>query len=409
MFLLPSTVFSQDWSKRHAFAKAYFGIGTYYIPQVNPGTILNNNGSAESFSKAPFMTPSINIGATHFWGYADFFISITTTDISLGKNTIENNYRLGTFTGLRAYPSPTKVGKIRPFVGYAFTPMRYTQINETGEIFKHTSVKSVLSTGLSYQLSNAYLTMEYGYTVNPVFESYLSKTQKGSDAFPKSMLQVGLNWTIETTRTAATEETRKANKLFSASNDNGLFIAVGPSSAFPMKKSVYIDNIRPYLDNLGFPAIFPEFAGGYHFSKSDFVIAAAFRRMNQKRNAFGYTSTMKRQSLNLEGYKFLFDYHGFVPYLGLGISRERLDYTHSENGTALDPVSQQVWSPNVVFGWDIRPSQKGDWWLLRTNLRYFPTLRLEIDRESISQQYLEFNFIQFVLYPQRLMKIKKGL
>ena len=411
--LLTATLFStptnaQDWEKRHAFAKAYFGAGAYYMPTLNPGTVLGVDGNLQSFEKAAFMTPAVNIGATHFWGHADFYVSITTTDITFGENTIENNYRLGTFTGLRLYPYPTEVGKVRPYVGYAFSPYRYKQVNASGEEFKHTAVKSMYNAGLAYQLPSAYITLEYGRTANPNFDTYLSRTQTGSDAFPASMFQLGINFAIETTSPSASPMNKKANEIFAASNANGLFVAAGPSSAFPVQSSSYVTDSRSYLDDMRMPIIFPDFAAGYHFTKSDFIVAAASRRTIQKRSAFNYTSRLQRQSLNIEGYKFLFDYHGFVPYLGAGIGRENLELTHSENGMDLDPVTEQIWSPNIVFGWDIRPSVKGDWWILRTNLRYYPTLQLDLAEGALSQQHLEFNFIQLVVYPQRLQKIIKA-
>ena len=399
---------AQDWEKRHAFAKAYFGAGAYYMPTLNPGTVLGVDGNLQSFEKAAFMTPAVNIGATHFWGHADFYVSITTADISLGENTIENKYSLGTFTGLRLYPYPTEVGKVRPYVGYAFSPYRYEQVNPSDGVFKHTAVKSMYNAGLAYQLPSAYITLEYGRTANPSFESYLSRSQTGSDAFPASMFQLGINIAIETTSPAASPMNRKANDVFAASNADGLFVAAGPSSAFPIQSSSYVTDYRPYLNDKSMPLIFPDFAAGYHFTKFDFIIAAASRRTIQKRNAFNYTSRLQRQSLNFEGYKFLFDYHGFVPFLGAGIGREYLELTRTEFGVSADLVTEQIWSPNIVFGWDIRPSVKGDWWVLRTNLRYYPTLQLDLAEGALSQQHLEFNFIQLVIYPQRMQKIMKG-
>ena len=53
-------------------------------------------------------------------------------------------------------------------------------------------------------------------------------------------------------------------------------------------------------------------------------------------------------------------------------------------------------------------SPECDWWILRTNLRYYPTLQLDLAEGALSQQHLEFNFIQLVVYPQRLQKIMKG-
>ena len=412
--LLTATFFSsvinaQDWEKRHAFAKAYFGAGAYYMPTLNPGAVLGADGNSLAFEKAAFMTPAINIGATHFWGHADFYVSITTTDITFGENTIENNYRLGTFTGLRLYPYPTEVGRVRPYVGYAFSPYRYKQVNPNGEEFKHTAVKSMYNAGLAYQLPSAYITLEYGRTANPNFETYLSRTETGSDAFPLSLLQLGINFAIETTSPSASPVNKKANEVFAASNANGLFLAAGPSSAFPIQSSSYVSDSRPYLDDMSMPIVFPDFSAGYHFTKSDFIIAAASRRTIQKRGAFNYTSQLERKSVNIEGYKFLFDYHGFVPYFGAGIGRENLELARTEFGNDLVPVTEQIWSPNIVFGWDIRPSVKGDWWILRTNLRYYPTLQLSLAEGALSQQHLEFNFIQLVVYPQRLQKIKKRL
>ena len=64
------------------------------------------------------------------------------------------------------------------------------------------------------------------------------------------------------------------------------------------------------------------------------------------------------------------------------------------------------YSPNIVFGWDIRPSEFGDWWILRTNLRYFPQLKINKGANYLSLQHLEFNFIQLVIYPQKLFWIQ---
>ena len=414
--LLTATFFStvtkaQDWEKRHAFAKAYFGAGAYYVPSLQNGLILNypltQGGGATEFSRSSFYTPSINIGATHFWGHADFYVSITTADIKRNQSQVDYNYRFGTFTGLRLYPYASHTGGLRPFLGYAFSPFRYTQVSPQNDIgqFKHTQVNSIVNAGVSYQMPNCYVVLEYGLNINPTLETYMSSTASYFDAFPRSLFQLGVNWSIETTKPTANSANKNANLFFSKSNANGGFIAAGPSSAFPIKKSTAL---RQFEDDMSMPNIFPDFAAGYHFTKSDFIIAVASRRTIQKRNAFNYISRLERQSLNIEGYKFLSDYHGFVPYLGAGIGRENLELTRTEFGSDLDPVTEQIWSPNIVFGWDIRPSVKGDWWILRTNFRYYPTLQLELPEGALSQQHLEFNFIQLVIYPQRLQKIMKG-
>jgi len=408
IFFCSISVNAQDWEKRHKFAKTYFGISNYIAPNLGAGKFLNSNGNVQQFNKNGFLSPSINIGATHFWGYADFYVSINTTDIKFGNDEVDNSFRLGTFTGLRIYPLASTEYTIRPYLGYKFSPFRYKQSDLSGQNYKFTQVKSVFDIGFGVQLPNFYVTLEYGRVVNPGFDIYLSRETVSTDKFPANLFQIGLNYTIETTKSASTEANRKSNKLFSDSNNWGLFFAAGPSSSFPLVSSSNITDIYPFLDDKSFPTIFPDIALGYHFTKLDLITALSFRPITQKRSAFGFEQKISRKSINFESYKFFGDYHGFVPYLGLGLSYEHIEISESDNGVEIPTSTIDTFSPNIVFGWDIRPSVKGDWWILRTNLRYFPILDVERQGKWLSLQHLEFNFIQFVFYPQRLKKIKNG-
>ena len=400
-----NTAYTQDWEKRHQFAKSYFGVSNYIINSLSNGNYLTSSNQIATFEKSGFISPAVNIGATHFWGHADFYVSINTTDIKFQEDSLDNSYRLGTFTGLRIYPLASKSNNIRPYLGYKFSPFRYRQNNLDGATYKHTSVKSILDVGLGIQLPNFYFTLEYGRVLNPEFETYLSRDVQSADLFPKNLFQVGLNYMIETTKSASTEINRNLNKEFSASNQHGLFFAAGPSSSFPIGTSSYVQDLYPFLDDKSFPIIFPDIALGYHFTKPDIITAFSMRPINQKRSAFDYEHQLSRQSIILETYKFLADYHGFVPYVGLGMGYEKLEFTETNS----DPVKKNQLSPAVVFGWDIRPSVKGDWWILRTNLRYYPFLKLHVENKSLSLQHMEFNFIQFVMYPQRFKIAKNKL
>ena len=40
--------------------------------------------------------------------------------------------------------------------------------------------------------------------------------------------------------------------------------------------------------------------------------------------------------------------HGFVPYLGLGISRERLDFTHFENGKIVELLAYYIETAEMI-------------------------------------------------------------
>lgn len=396
----------QNWEKRHEFAKSYFGINNVLSSSLSNGGFINSQGEIESFIRNPFISQAINVGATHFWGYADFFVSINTTNIRFRNDKIENKFNFGTFTGLRVYPKPLYDYSVRPYLGYQFSPWRYEQENEDGSNFKVTKVKSTIELGLGYKTKNIYSTIGFNKSFNPNFETWITDANKISDTYPKYFFNLGINYSIETTKSASTENSKKSNNHFKNSNSKGFFSALGPSSSFPIKHSSYILNKYPYLDDKSFPNIFPDFSIGYHSFKNDFIIAVSARPMSQSREAFKTSINIKRRSINLEGYKFLFDYHGFVPYLGLGIAREKIKLTEIHDTSEYHEETNTSYSPNIVFGWDIRPSEFGDWWILRTNLRYFPQLKINKGANYLSLQHLEFNFIQLVIYPQKLFWIQ---
>lgn len=400
-------VFGQDWDKRHKFAKAYFGVSTHTVLGMRNGSFLNSSGAIQSFERSGFLSPAINVGSTHFWGYADFFVSFNTRNIKFEEDELENDLGMSIFTGLKVYPFPLTENTIRPYLGYKFSPFSYEQKNIVGQGYKFTQVKSVFDIGVAIQLPRFYLSLEYSRIANPAFDTYISRTIKSGDKFPSQVLQLGVNYSIEMTKKISTQKNKDATDFFSASNNYGLFLAVGPSSAFPIVSSDYITDLYPFLNDKEFPSIFLDYGLGYHFTKLDFITALSFRQMNQTRAAYDFELRINRKSLLLETYKFIGDYHGFVPYLGAGISYENLQLSEYDEGGETAQLIKNKLSPSIVFGWDIRPSVQGDWWLLRTNLRYSPFLDLENQGKSLSLQHLEFNFIQFVIYPQKLFKISK--
>ncbi|MCB0738757.1 MAG: hypothetical protein KDC92_14680, partial [Bacteroidetes bacterium] len=63
--------------------------------------------------------------------------------------------------------------------------------------------------------------------------------------------------------------------------------------------------------------------------------------------------------------------------------------------------SGEAYSASLVFGWDIRPSEV-EWFILRTNLRYQPRGNMSSENKNYFSNDLEFNFIQMVVYPERM-------
>jgi hypothetical protein len=178
---------------------------------------------------------------------------------------------------------------------------------------------------------------------------------------------------------------KKANKL------STWYYGIGPSTALQMSKSPFFEKKHPYLhqDMLN-SFLLPDVTFGRYFSKVDMNIGLAARTMFFKTGAFDTNIKMNRNVISLEAYKFLFDYHGFVPFVGTMFSLENLN--ENENGMKTSETKPAL---GIVFGWDIRVTKTGTS-LLRTNLRYTPNLNLKIEDEKVMFDHLEFNFIQWV-------------
>jgi len=395
-----------DLKRRYSFAKSYFGVDFNYFYNLQQTSFLSGQNQIQELNRNNFISPAINFGATHFWGHADFFVSVATSSMKIRPDAVNNSIRFRAITGMRIFPLAIKENTIRPYLSYKFAPIRLNQSNLLGENYRRTQVKSILGAGIAYQAPKVYAYLGYEFIPNNETNIFISRTQTATAAFPKGMVNFGINYSIEFTNGSYSPGIQQLDSLLRRKNTLGLFFGIGPSSAFPIQNSSYITNLYPFLDSRAMPNIFPEITAGYHFSKHDFVVSANFRPIRQKRDAFAFSQSLKRNSFGLEAYKFLFDYHGFAPFLGAGLLYEDIRLIEIDNGVNLTDDRIILTTPSLVFGWDIRPSRRADIWLLRTNLRYLPFLELEKNSKKISLQHLEFNFIQLVIYPQRIKKYK---
>jgi hypothetical protein len=396
-----SMLSGQDAEKRFSFAKSYVGIDLNYIPDFGTSSYMEDRGNIREFERSSILSPAINFGATHFWGHADFFISIPLRSIKLEEDEVENQLSQRVFTGLRIYPLKLSNNAIRPYLGYKFSAHRYRQMASDNQESQHTWVKSIFDVGLGYQTQSWYAYIGYNRILNPDFDLYLTRDQVTNTSFPSSFVQLGVNMTLEFTNTAQTDKVINAINELGSTNKYGFFVGAGPSSAFTLTNSPRLTEVYPFLDDRVMPGIFPDISIGYHFSKWDIITNLAYRPIELTREALAYEQTLNRRSLVLEAVKGLGDYHGFVPFLGLGVSYENITLTEKEWGAEVYDDSFQKINPVLSFGWDIRPNRSADWLVLRTNLRYSPFLNVGEGSEKMNLNQLEFNFIQVVFYPQR--------
>lgn len=152
-------------------------------------------------------------------------------------------------------------------------------------------------------------------------------------------------------------------------------------------------SIRDY-DN----ATFADFALGYYFNNPDLNITLNYRGMKTSALSYGTEQEIKRNSLGLEVTKFLFDYHGFVPFAGPIFNYEFLGFSERHDDSPSQDLYLEKPAMGVTLGWDIRPNRLQSF-ILRTNLRWYPRLRLAVSQDQqINFGGLEFNFIQLIIY-----------
>jgi outer membrane protein W len=107
-----------------------------------------------------------------------------------------------------------------------------------------------------------------------------------------------------------------------------------------------------------------------------------------------------------EVFKFLTDYSGFTPYIGINVGFDNLKFTEESASHSLR-LNKNIINPGLTFGWDILPGKTKQPFVLRTNLRWFPFEKLNVNDKRFSLNQIEYNVIQAVFYPSRLRKAKQ--
>lgn len=95
-----------------------------------------------------------------------------------------------------------------------------------------------------------------------------------------------------------------------------------------------------------------------------------------------------------------------VPFVEPNISAENLSAVERDEPAHPQTYAFRGLRPGLTFGWDLRPDRLQSL-ILRTNLRWSPNLNVTMGNGTKNTfEQLEFNFIQAVVYPQRMFRKK---
>lgn len=362
------------------------------------------NGTKQDVDFGSTLMPRLTIGGIHFWGHADFYVTFPLSFLTLQEkpsNLNQLDIFQGVETGTRLYPLKLQPGRLSPFVGISFRRFRFLQ--ESVESTSSNGVPSYgrfihpIQFGMTYSSNMWHISLSGYHNYQNEFNYFISPSETANVRLNPVSFNVSLLRFVDTDRhyrTGAVLDQINTNyhKLDSKNVLSAWFFGIGPSAALQMTKSEYLKENYSYHYNDYSAAILPDLTFGRYFNKIDANVNLAYRTYGDRLEGFDTAIRTRRHSIGVESVKFLFNYLGFVPYVGPILSHENLRTTvngidYQENKLAL----------GVTFGWDIRVTKTGTG-LLRTNLRYYPNLHMDLNGEKMMFDHLEFNFIQWVQF-----------
>ncbi|MEL7146908.1 MAG: hypothetical protein AAFO69_11105, partial [Bacteroidota bacterium] len=340
---------------------------------LNGGTSqLLVNRSKQSVDFGSTITPRLTIGGIHFWGHADFYVTFPLSFMTLQsvpQGLDEFEVYQGVETGMRLYPMKLTRQAVRPFVGISFRRFRFSQeqenaTNENG-VPNYGQFIHPIQFGLTYTSDQWHISASGYYNYQNEFNYYISPTEQGRVSLDPVSFNISLLRYVDSDRHMRTKPVvGQINRDYKLLKEKGLlsswFWGLGPSAALQISKSAYLGENFPFLYDNFSVAILPDVSFGRYFNRLDANVNLTFRSYSDRFEGFNTEIRTRRHSIGVESVKFLFNYLGFVPFVGLAVSHESLK-------TTVDRVDhfRNVVAMGVTFGWDIRVTKTGSS-LLRT-------------------------------------------
>ena len=373
--------------------------------------IKNGNSSITNFGST--LLPRLSIGGIHFWGHTDFYVSFPLPFLALSNNPAELKNILNTEgieSGARIYPWKIKPNSVRPFVGISFRLKEFSLGKDRATYSQgypeFQRMTTPVQMGISYTTVKSIISLSAYYNPQPTGNYYSTPNQTGALQLDTWSFGISVSRYWDTDRNIRSKESvrqlnLKDSILRNQSKMSAWYWGIGPSAGLQMSRSEFLKEYHPYLYDDFAGGFMPDLTFGRFFEKPDMNTGISYRTLGMKLQAFETDVRMRRHSFMLETYKNIFNYLGFVPYVGATGSIENL--TTTINGVAYSETKPAV---GIIFGWDIRVTKTGTN-LLRTNLRWIPDLHMTVQGKKMMYDQIEFNFIQWVQFIGRKKAFQK--
>ena len=401
--------------ERLDFAKNYFELGGTYVPPFKGTRLLDNE--IGTFDHSASLNTTLYWGAFHFWGHADFYVSFPLGRLNFSSNDqTDIAFDHFTITGARYYPWAVQDRKLRPYVGISWSALDFEQVikSKDRQPKLQKNFTWVTDIGILYQYKDFAARLGVHYFPDNRWNYPISKTQFERMETPNFGVQLGILYTMDLTKNNGDPSINERWNSYPEVSSLGLnatsfgefFIAAGPSISFSLSESDYNNGNFPYLNKKHASETYFDLAIGYQFNKLSGFAALSFRNPVFEQEAYGTKQTIKKTSITLEAAKFLTDYSGFAPFVGLNIAYDNIKYTENIDFSSKDLSFDKI-ETGITFGWDIVPGKSEEFLVLRTNLRWYPFSTFQVEGKKFNFNQLEYNLIQAVFYPERFLRSRK--
>lgn len=379
--------------RRFRFAELFTGVDVTAIPQ--------GSGDDERFDFGGRALPRVTVGGLHFWGHADFAVTFALGRPARGDGPSRTRLGNGIETRGRWYLRPVRSSGVAPFIG-AGLGATDLQVGEGPRIYQ---LQPMGQLGIAWRRGTTLFEAGWSVRASPVGRYPVSRTEIRPVEPSRHAFFLGVHRIFETTaglvepvRSGAVGDRERSMR--ETGRLSGPTIALGVSSPILTGSTARNRARYPFLAERprGRPNL--DLGVGWYADGPDVQFNVALRRTRFNTEAFGFDQRSDRTSLALEALKFLGDWHGFAPFVGPAVSVERLRLRERDHGASVTDASRDLVAPGLLVGWDIRPTRSQSW-ILRTNLRWFPTLTIPLPDRPHALGQFEFNFIQLVWYPRR--------
>lgn len=390
---------------RHRFAQSGFGIFNRVIPAYVSSVNTNTFFPDGKLHFPGYIQPVMSMSGMHFWGKIDFYIHIPLSTIALRSTKL--HYNPGVETGVKYFLYKTPyTSVVSPFVGISFNSINFS--HENGSQFNR--VVYPMHVGLASIFKDRhYIELSLSYFRRHQFDYYFSRSEPVSIGHAPALFKVGYRFIIDTTLSAEDRhqsgKTAKIVEVYSRKGGlNSFTFGVGVSSAFDINQQNSFIDKHPFLGKQAGTGVFLELGLGYYHHDWDAHLNFSYRSSTKSHKGHRALFELKRELFTVDIYKFIADYHGFVPFVGISpgidFSSIRTQDGYDRHGVSLKERNAMM---GLIFGWDIRPNRLQAF-TLRTNLRYYPFMNRGADTVNLSFSQLEINFIQIVFNINRMIK-----